>query len=244
MASLGDELRALDARRRELAGATVAVRRAMKQVRNVASNAKRAQRNARHRDAVRTLCGSIPCEERAASVVELTQQLSRGGSSSHGESPAPPAAAPAPQSHGESPAPPAAAPLVPGRWAVERACQFRREWRLHAWIREQNERSGQAPCGPHIWAAWRALTAGAPNVSEGLRGAPLGLDRRGKQWVRRLARRWRLLRVRPRPGAGLSLDALRAKDRRRPRAVAECRKIAPRVRLPGPKKGPENGPTF
>ena len=138
----------------------------------------------------------------------------------------------------------AAAPLVPGRWAVERACQFRREWRLHAWIREQNERSGQAPCGPHIWAAWRALTAGAPNVSEGLRGAPLGLDRRGKQWVRRLARRWRLLRVRPRPGAGLSLDALRAKDRRRPRAVAECRKIAPRVRLPGPKKGPEDGPTF
>ena len=239
-ASPSDEFRALKARTEELRGAMVAVRGAIQLVKKNIKNTERAPKRGAHDEAIRTLQEKVPVHERALILHDFRQCLQRRlRSQSSGARPPSPAPRAEDAANGEPAVELPAGPQTPaGPWATKLVNQFGQEWRLHRWIQEQNATGGQAPCNPHIWAARRALAAGAAGVSDGLRAAPLALDRRGKQWVQRFVRRWRLRRMRPRPGAGLSMEELRAKDRRRPPAVAESRKIAPRVPVPGPDTGP------
>ena len=239
-ASASDEFRTLRARTDELRGAMVAVRGAIKLMKKNVKNTERAPKRGAHDSAIRTLQEKLPVHGRALILHDFRQCLQRRlRSQSSGARPPGPMPQAEDTANGEPAVEVPAGPQPPASpWATKLADEFGQEWLLHRWIEEQNARGGQAPCNPHIWAARRALAAGAADVSEGLRAAPLALDRRGKQWVQRFVRRWRLRRMRPRPGAGLSTEELRAKARRRPPGVAESRKIAPRVPVPGPNTEP------
>lgn len=237
--STGSALLDLKLRRSELARASEEVRAKLKHARKVLSNASRPSKRYRQEEAATVVKRATPVPDRPAVLEEFWRQATRG-------EPCAPEASRArmcepctvSEMSSANDASPDSGEGVRG-WSKERARNFAREWRLHEWVLKQNETGGQAPCGPQLWAAWRGLAAGANNIPEGLVAAPHGMSRRGKQWVRRWARRWRLLRGRPRPGPALTVEQLRAKVTGRARPTHGSAKIGSMSSVPGTEMAAE-----
>ena len=240
--SPSEALRSLNERLAEIVRARAGVRAEMKQAKKPLANAARPSKRHREQEAAKAVERVIPIPDRTAVLEEFWRQATRGkpcGSEVPGERMGEPCAAEGITLASE-------APPLPGEvdcsWSTKRARSFTQEWRLHEWVLKQNEVGGQAPCGPQLWAAWRGLAAGASNVREGLIAAPHGISRRGKQWVRRWARRWRLLRGRPRPGPALTVEQLQAKVTAGPTPTPDSEKSVRWREFPGPKRCPKSGP--
>ena len=200
-------------RRAEIALASAALRVALKRARTQASNRARQPKRPRQTQAAEAVALALQVADQSGAVSEFWRQKRK---EQHTIPSCPPAEGGEPCAAIGIAAPSAAAPdaaCPTSAWAEATARTFQRQWLLYQWVAKQNAASGQAPCGPQLWAAWCGLAAGTPDIPSCLRAAPHGLGARGKQWVRRFVRRWRLRRGRPRPGPALPWPELRAKAR-------------------------------
>ena len=98
-----------------------------------------------------------------------------------------------------------------GKLALAEAWKFVKEKRLFEWVKDQNSRKGLAPSYAALWRQWaHEAESQDPDACHD----PVGLARTGKtrrQYMRRWARRWIVVRGCYKPGPRLDLDTLRSK---------------------------------
>ena len=98
-----------------------------------------------------------------------------------------------------------------GKLALAEAWKFVKEKRLFEWVKDQNRRKGLAPSYAALWRQWaHEAESQDPDACHD----PVGLARTGKtrrQYMRRWARRWIVVRGCYKPGPRLDLDTLRNK---------------------------------